>query len=291
MFRFFSLMSALYTAEYRAEFGDEMRAVLKALAESGGSVGLGGREFFGLLRGALSEHCRLLPLRPAFSMVCGALLAFGTHLLMYWTLVPGKTKTLQRVVEELASRVFLMCLIAGICLAQPAPKPDAGALELAKSIYSRSFADVRDAKTLEDMHKISDRQDSKDWISLDRFGRTVLTMHDTEGVNREFASMLSLPPERRVGEMDIIWAERDSDRLMVLAWIMPHEVEVTDAESGGKHRLMEGTLIRDLFQKTADGWVRFQHDKLTPNSMILAVDGSQRIVPPMDERNRVTPSK
>ncbi len=45
MFRFFSLMIALYPAEYRAEFGDEMRAVLKALAESGGSVGLAGRSF------------------------------------------------------------------------------------------------------------------------------------------------------------------------------------------------------------------------------------------------------
>jgi len=210
---------------------------------------------------------------------------------MYWTLVPGKTRTVERVVEDLASPVFLVCLIAGICLAQPAPTPDAGALELAKSIYSRSFREVRDAKNLEDMQKISDHQDSKDWISVDRFGRTVLTKQDPEGVNREFASMLSLPPERRVAEMDIIWAEQDSERLMVLAWMMPHEVEVMDAEGGGKHRLMEGTLVRDLFQKTAGGWLRIRHDKLTPDNTILAVDGTQRIVPPVDERNRVTPAK
>ncbi len=239
----------------------------------------------------MSTAARLLSLRPAISMVCGAPLAFGMHLLMYWTLVPGKHRTVQQAVEALASRLFPMCLIAGICLGQPAPKPDVKALELAKSIYSRSFKDVRDAKTLEDMQKVSDRQDSKDWIFVDRFGRTVLSMHDAEGVNRELASMLSLPPESRVGEMDIIWAEQDSDRLMVLAWVMPHEAEGTDAEGGGKHRLMEGTLIRDLFQKTSAGWVRFQHDKLTPNNTILAVDGSQRIVPPLDERNRVTPAK
>jgi hypothetical protein len=195
------------------------------------------------------------------------------------------------VVEDLASRLFLMWLIAGICLGQPAPKPDAGALELAKSIYSRNFADVRDAKTLEDMQKVSNSESSKDWISVDRFGRTVLTKQNPDGVNRELASMLILPPERRVGEMDIIWAEQDPDRLMVLAWMMPHEVEVTDAEGGGKHRLMEGTLIRDLFQKTADGWLRIRHDKLTPNNTILAVDGTQRIVPPMDERSRVRPAK
>jgi hypothetical protein len=189
-----------------------------------------------------------------------------------------------------ASLAFTLFPIAGICLAQPAPKPDTEALELAKSIYSRSFTEVRNAKTLEDMHKVSDRQDSKDWISLDRFGRMVLTKQDPAGVDREFASMLSLPPERRVAEMDIIWAERDSDRLMVLAWMMPHENEMADAD-GQKHRLMEGTLIRDLFQKTADGWLRIQHDKLTPNNTILAVDGKQRIVPPLDQRNRVTPLK
>ena len=77
MFRFFSLMIALYPAEYRAEFGDEMRAVLGELGESERSVGLAGREFFGLLRGALGEHWRRLPaslsfLAPAISMVCGA---------------------------------------------------------------------------------------------------------------------------------------------------------------------------------------------------------------------------
>jgi hypothetical protein len=54
---------------------------------------------------------------------------------------------------------------------------------------------------------------------------------------------------------------------------------------------MKGTLIRDLFQKTADGWLRIRHDKLTPNNTILAVDGSQRIVPPLDDRNQVTPLK
>jgi len=96
--------------------------------------------------------------------------------------------------RPLLSRVLTLFPIAGICLAQPAPKPDMEALELAKSIYSRSFTEVRDAKTLEDMRKISDHQDSKDWISLDRFGRMVLTKQDPAGVDREFQSMLTFLP-------------------------------------------------------------------------------------------------
>ena len=53
-----------------------------------------------------------------------------------------------------------------------------------------------------------------------RVGRTGLTRQNQE---QEFASILALPPDRRITEMDIIWAERDSSRLMVVAWMMPHE--------------------------------------------------------------------
>jgi hypothetical protein len=194
---------------------------------------------------------------------------------------------------DLMSRVLLLCLLAGICCGQQQAKQDPGALELAKSIYTRAFTELRGAKTLEDMKKLADSLDSQDWISVDRFGRTVLTRRDAD---RELTSVLSLPPERRVTEMDIIWAEQESDRLIVVAWMMPNEVEVVDSEGdygskGSKHRLMRGTLVRDIFLKTDSGWRRVRHDKLLPNSTILAVDGAPRIIPPLDARHRVTPVK
>jgi hypothetical protein len=182
-------------------------------------------------------------------------------------------------------RISLICgtLLAGVCFGQQPPKPDTATLELARSIYARTFTELREAKTMDDMRKLSDRLDSQDWIFVDRFGRTGLTKKDAE---RDLESMLSLPPERRVAEMDIIWAEQDADRLMVLAWMAPHETE-----TGDKHRVMVGIPIRDLFAKTPNGWIRFRHEKLTPNSTVLAVDGKQRIMPPMDDENRVTPLK
>jgi hypothetical protein len=57
------------------------------------------------------------------------------------------------------------------------------------------------------MRKVSANLDSPDWISVDRFGRTVLTKADAD---RDLESVLKLPPDRRAPGMDIIWAERET---------------------------------------------------------------------------------
>jgi len=305
MMRVFDLLFMLYPPDYRAEFGDEMRAVFLTLAESQQSESWMSTGWFawievlGLIRGAIYERQRQLwklaavSWRISASMAGGAVFASGMHILMYWFLVPGKSKGLARVLEHLASRVFILAVAVGIAAGQQAAKQDPTALEIAKSIYSSSFTALREAKTLEDMRKLADSLDSADWISVDWFGRTILTRRDAD---RDLESVLALPPERRVTGMDIIWAERDSDRLIVVAWMMSHEVERVDSEGsygtkGTTHRLMRGALIRDIFLDTRNGWRRIRHDKILPNDTVLAVDGAPRIVPPLDERHRVTPAK
>jgi hypothetical protein len=289
MVRVFDLLLMLYPVEYRSEFGDEMRAVFMALTSAGNRSYLA--EFAALMRGAVSEHWHRVSLRATASMAGGTVFAFGLHVVMYWSLVPDKGKSLGRVLEHLASRIFMIAMLAGVAFGQQQPRQDVATLELANSIYSRALTALQEAKTMDDMRKLADDLASPDGISVDRFGRTVLTRKEADG---ELASMLALPPERRVTQMDILWAEQNSDRLIVVAWVLPNEVERIDTEGdfgppGSKHRLTRGTLVRDIFQKTADGWRRIQHDKLFPNDTVLAVDGMPRIVPPLDERNRVVP--
>ncbi|HXJ38187.1 MAG TPA: hypothetical protein VNH18_02850 [Bryobacteraceae bacterium] len=192
-----------------------------------------------------------------------------------------------------AIQFLLLCAIATASHAQSPPRQDPTALAIAKTIYRDSLTALRDARTLDDMKKVSQNLDSPDWISVDRFGRTILTRKDAE---KELESMLSLPPERRVGPMEIIWADRDSDHLTVLAWMFPSEGQQIDREGeygpkGARHHLTRGTLIRDVFVNSDAGWRRIRHDKLLPNSTVLAVDGTSRIVPPLDEQNRVTLAK
>ncbi len=109
------------------------------------------------------------------------------------------------MLEQFVSRLLAVCVLVGIAAGQTA-KQDASPLELARSIYSSSFTALREARTIEDVRKLSDSLDAPEWIGVDRFGRTILTKQDAD---RDLESLLALPPERRVTGMDILWAERD----------------------------------------------------------------------------------
>ena len=277
MHRLFDFCLRLYPAEYRAGFEDEMRAVLAELAAARPGRRLIAAEIPGLLKGALAEHFHSARAagfaRVTASMAAGAGFAASLHVMLIRALLP--------------------CLIAGIALGQPMPRQDSATLETAKAIYRDAFTALRDAKSMDDIRKLSRTLDSPAWISVDRFGRRIL---DRASAESDLESLLALPPESRVTQMDIIWAEQDGDRLSVLAWMMPHEAQAADTAAdygpkGAKHRFTRAALVRDLFEKTPDGWRRIQHDKLLNNATVLAVDGVPRIVPPLGPTRQVTPAK
>ena len=275
--RLFDLCLSFYPGEFRAAFEAEMRAVLAGVSATRPGARTVLAEVLGLLAGAAAAHiacARAAGLgRIAASMAAGAGLAGTLQALIY--------------------RSLLCSLIAGIALSQALPKEDPAALETARSIYRAAFTALRDAKTMDDMRRLSRSLDSPEWISVDRFGRRVF---DRAGAERDLESLLQLPPERRVTRMDIVWAEQDGGRLIVLAWMMPHEATLADTAGdygpkGAKHTFTRGTLIRDLFEKTPDGWRRIRHDKLSPNGTVLAVDGAPRIVPPLPPHRQAAPAK
>jgi hypothetical protein len=280
MRRVFDFLIHLYPAGYRAEFEEEMRSVF--LSSTAGLAGgecspatrspaLLWRECFGLVVGAAREWCGLA--QTVASMAAGLLCAGWAQLLLY---------------RYLVRHLAIVCLLAGLARSQPA-KLDPAALETARSIYVSSFTALREAKTIEDMRKLSVTLAAPGWMSVDRFGRSV----PHENLDAELEELLKLPPETRVTGMDIIWAETDAERLIAVAWMMPSVTERIDAEGaygpkGETHRLTRGTLIRDIFEKTDTGWRRIRHDKLMPNDTVLAVDGKPLIVPPVDDRGRIT---
>ncbi len=59
-----------------------------------------------------------------------------------FALGPGKGRSLARPLEQLVSRLLVVCVLAGIAAGQPV-KQHASTLELARSIYSRSFTALR----------------------------------------------------------------------------------------------------------------------------------------------------
>lgn len=239
--KLFNFLMRLYPAAFRAEFEDEMRTVfLERYVEQPA------KEIMGLLRGALYERGRLIEPAP---IAAGAASAFAIHFLIYALLLTP---------------------------AAAQPKQDPTAMDTAKSIYTRAFTLTRDAKNMDDMRRLSDSLDAPEWVSIDRFGRQLLNRKQAE---REFESILALPPEQRAAAMDIIWAERDETRLIVVAWMFPQET------TRDGHKLSRATLIRDIFDSTPAGWRRIRHEKFLPNGTVLAIDGN-----PLAEGNRVTPA-
>ena len=152
---------------------------------------------------------------------------------------------------------------------------------------------MREAKTLDDLKKLAGNLDSPDWISVDRFGRTAFTRRDAD---RALSSMLAVPADRRIAGLETIWAERNSDRLIVVGWMMTNEGERVDSAGkygidGATHRLIRGTVFRVIFSNTPNGWRRVRHEKFVPNDLVLAAYGIPRIVPPLNEKYRVTLNK
>ena len=284
----FNLLIALYPSAFRAEFETEMRAVFMELAATTPPARFAQVEIPALFAGAAREHWRYA-LKfdvQAISMAFGAIAAFWVHLALYALLVPVKGHGLGRLLS-------LFSLALCVVIAQPIVKQDPETLRIANAIYAKSFKSLREAKTVADLVKLSELLEAADWISVDRFGRTVLTK---QSALKELESLLTLPPEQRVTAMDIVWAEKEGDRMTVLAWMMPYETERADTSGdygakGVTRKLWRGTLVRDVFAGSGNNWLRIRHDKLLPNGSVLAVDGVPRILPPLTGDNHVVPAK
>lgn len=115
MARLFEILLRLYPAEYRAEFGAEMRAVFLALTASRRGAGFVCAETLGFIHGALYEHARRLG-QLAPSLAGGAVFASGLHVLMYSLLVPVRDRGLIRMLKQIASHMFAIFVLAGIAV-------------------------------------------------------------------------------------------------------------------------------------------------------------------------------
>ena len=270
----FPRLMLLYPPQFRAEFETEMQSVFLAVLATAGHHSPRQRawvlwtELVGLLTGAVREQAR-----RATPALAGTTMALCLHAALYTVLVPIRT-------------LLLLGLFVGSLPAQPPAHQDPAVLQTAKSLYTAALTAIRDAESVDDMKKLADQFDSPDWISVDRFSRQAFTRRQSD---TGLAALLALPADRRITGMDILWAERDSDRMIVLGWMMPNQVERPNS-TGGTQRLTRATLFRDTFADTPLGWRRIKHEKLLPNDFTLAINGLPQIIPPLDEPHRVSPA-
>jgi hypothetical protein len=124
---------------------------------------------------------------------------------------------------------------------------------------------LHEAKTNEDIAKMVDAIDTPDWISI---GPTGQTMTRAEAV-RLLESLLATPPDQRSSpKMDIVFMNETKWNTTVLYWVYT-----------GPEGQLTGSLARDTFVRTAQGWRRMRHEKYFPDRP-LVVNGKAVIAPP-----------
>jgi hypothetical protein len=149
-----------------------------------------------------------------------------------------------------------------------------------QGIYNQTLKAMRSAKTTAEIRQIVNRIDMPQSarIAIDGQMTTVTaeqTIHELEGQLAE--------PDKEIWKIDILWVSRVRDEATTVAWIYTKsnsaKVEGTDSQKrGDKHPALFGTIIRDKWLFTKDGWRRSSHEKLFPDR-ILAIDGKD-IMPP-----------
>ena len=149
-----------------------------------------------------------------------------------------------------------------------------------RDLYQKTFTALEAAKTEDDMRRVAEMMDVREWLSLDPLGLPISRVQ----ANAELKSLLAAPPKNRVPQMDILWTDTTAASAVAVLWVY-NSREIADPEGrygapGEKHPALFGALVRDTFARTDAGWRRVRHEKIIPNQL-LSVDGHSLITPPL----------
>ena len=143
---------------------------------------------------------------------------------------------------------------------------DEGAEKTIRDLYAASQKTMREARTKEDMSRAL-ATFAPEWVGNMPAGET-LTFAD---VLREVEAGLTIPPERRpIPRMDFVYIRQTGWNVLAVYW--------NSRRSGNQ---LIGSLYRDTWVQTADGWRRIRQEKFFPDRPLIQ-DGKPVILPPMD---------
>jgi hypothetical protein len=148
---------------------------------------------------------------------------------------------------QLLWRFFFIGLLGTAAAAEASDE----AQQAIQATYASTFAAMRQAKTKDDIVRIVNGINAPEWVGKMPAGET-LTRED---VLKEGEAALEIPPEKRpIPKMDIVYTRETGWNLLVVYW-MYHQ-------SGEK---IVGSLARDTWVRTAQGWRRISLEKFFPD--------------------------
>ena len=148
------------------------------------------------------------------------------------------------------------CLFAGVlllvcqCMAQESHLQD-----LIEQKYAASMNSLRNARTTSDIEKLVSEMDVREWVASLPAGET---MTRSEAITT-LQGLLSIPPEKRpIPHQQILYMTETGWNALIVYWVYRES----------NHQLV-GSLARDTWVQTAQGWKRIRHEKLFPDRPLV----------------------
>jgi hypothetical protein len=130
-----------------------------------------------------------------------------------------------------------------------------------------------------DIERIVNAIDAPDWLSINADGTRLTREEAKRELVRSLAGARGAQPT-----INLLWFNQAGNSATAVAWVFGKSQSIdTTGEfgpKGARHEVLAGTLVRDSWILTGDGWRRRLHEKIFPNR-VLAVDGKSVVFPPL----------
>lgn len=162
--------------------------------------------------------------------------------------------------------ISLRALAPVLILSGQLARADDSTEKTIRDLYAASQKTLREARTKDDMSRAL-ASFAPEWVGNMPAGET-LTFAD---LVKEAEAGLAVPPERRpIPKMDFVYIRQTGWNVLAVYW--------NSRKSGNQ---LIGSLYRDTWVQSGDGWRRIRQEKFFPDRPLIQ-DGKPVILPPMD---------
>ncbi len=150
-------------------------------------------------------------------------------------------------------RRFLIATLAALALT-PVAKAQEALPRAISDAYESTLSALQSAKSTADIHRMMDAMDAPDWVSVAPTGEKT----SRDDAENQLKGILSIPSgQRPIPIQKTIFVSDQGSQVLVLYWVY----RITDQ---GK----VGSIVRDSWLKTPDGWRRTRHEKFFPDRLL-----------------------
>jgi hypothetical protein len=134
-----------------------------------------------------------------------------------------------------------------------------------QDLYASTLNAMKNAKTKDDIQNIVNGIDAPEWVGNLFDGQTITRAEALAGLE----PLLAIPPEKRpVPTMDFLYVKETGWNFLAVYWVYRQT----------EHQMI-GSLVRDTWVRTAQGWRRIRHEKFFPDRVLID-DGKPVVLPP-----------